>query len=83
MSTLTTKTLALLMLTALLSVACSETAEKGQDPMFGKKKAGLLAVGSKAPGFAVPDHEGNIVKLSDMAGKRVLLWFYPKADTPG
>jgi peroxiredoxin Q/BCP len=57
--------------------------QKGQDPMFGKKKPGLLAVGTAAPDFAVSDHEGNMVRLSDFSGKRVLLWFYPKADTPG
>jgi cytochrome oxidase Cu insertion factor (SCO1/SenC/PrrC family) len=63
--------------------AATADAEKGQDPMFGKKKAGLLEVGTAAPAFSVPDHEGNTVQLSDFAGKRVLLWFYPKADTPG
>jgi len=63
--------------------AATADAEKGQDPMFGKKKDGLLAVGSPAPAFSVLDHEGNTVQLSDFAGRRVLLWFYPKADTPG
>jgi cytochrome oxidase Cu insertion factor (SCO1/SenC/PrrC family) len=63
--------------------AATADAEKGTDTMFGKKKAGLLEVGSAAPAFSVPDHEGNTVQLSDFAGKRVLLWFYPKADTPG
>ena len=65
------------------TAASAAATEKGQDPMFGKKTAGLLAVGDKAPDFAVPDHEGNMVRLSDLAGKRVLIWFYPKADTPG
>ena len=63
--------------------AATAAAEKGQDSMFGKKKTGLLEVGSVAPAFSVPDHEGNTVQLSDFAGQRVLLWFYPKADTPG
>ncbi len=43
----------------------------------------MLAVGSKAPTFKVKDHSGRDVALSDFAGKRVVLWFYPKADTPG
>ena len=43
----------------------------------------MLNVGDRAPEFEVADHEGNKVKLTDFAGKRVVLWFYPKADTPG
>lgn len=43
----------------------------------------LLPVGSAAPAFEVPDHEGNTVRLSDFAGRRLVLWFYPKASTPG
>ena len=44
---------------------------------------GLLDVGSEAPDFQVKDHTGNDVKLSNLRGKTVVLWFYPKADTPG
>ena len=43
----------------------------------------MLNVGDRAPDFEATDHEGNKVKLGDFAGKRVVLWFYPKADTPG
>lgn len=43
----------------------------------------LLQVGSQAPDFHVKDHTGKDVKLSDYRGKIVVLWFYPKADTPG
>jgi len=43
----------------------------------------MLKVGDKAPDFETTDHRGNRVKLSDFAGKKVVLWFYPKADTPG
>ena len=43
----------------------------------------MLSVGSKAPAFSVKDHDGRDVSLSDFAGRRVVLWFFPKADTPG
>jgi peroxiredoxin Q/BCP len=43
----------------------------------------MLERGSKAPEFEVEDHNGNTVRLSDYRGKNVVLWFYPKADTPG
>ena len=43
----------------------------------------MLEIGSQAPEFTVKDHEGNDVSLSDHRGKTVVLWFYPKADTPG
>lgn len=42
-----------------------------------------LAVGKKAPAFSLPDENGNQVKLSDLAGQWVVLYFYPKDDTPG
>ena len=42
-----------------------------------------LNIGDPAPDFALADQEGNTVKLSDFQGKKVLLYFYPKADTPG
>jgi peroxiredoxin Q/BCP len=43
----------------------------------------MLNVGDMAPDFAVPDHRGRTQRLSDYRGKNVVLWFYPKADTPG
>lgn len=42
-----------------------------------------LAVGDVAPDFELLAHTGETVKLGDYRGKKVLLWFYPKADTPG
>ncbi|MBC6477252.1 MAG: peroxiredoxin [Hormoscilla sp. GM7CHS1pb] len=42
-----------------------------------------LTVGTVAPDFTVKDTNGNTVKLSDFAGKTVVLYFYPKDDTPG
>lgn len=43
----------------------------------------LLEVGTKAPGFTLPDGEGNAVSLADFSGKKVVLYFYPKDNTPG
>ena len=43
----------------------------------------MLEKGTKAPDFSVRDHNGNIVRISDLKGKKIVLWFYPKADTPG
>jgi peroxiredoxin Q/BCP len=42
-----------------------------------------LAVGKKAPAFSAPDQTGNIVSLADFEGETVILYFYPKDDTPG
>jgi peroxiredoxin Q/BCP len=42
-----------------------------------------LAVGTQAPGFSVKDTNGNTVSLRDFTGKTVVLYFYPKDDTPG
>ena len=42
-----------------------------------------LKEGDKAPDFAVPDAEGKTVRLKDLRGKQVVLYFYPKDDTPG
>jgi len=42
-----------------------------------------LKVGDKAPEFTVKDQDGNIIKLTDYKGKKVVLFFYPKASTPG
>ena len=43
----------------------------------------MIEVGQPAPDFTVSDHHGNTVRLSELRGRRILLWFYPKADTPG
>ena len=43
----------------------------------------MLAVGTVAPAFTLPDQEGNNISLSDFAGKKVVLYFYPKDSTPG
>lgn len=43
----------------------------------------MLEVGMNAPDFTLADKDGNMVSLSDFAGKRVVLYFYPKDNTPG
>ena len=43
----------------------------------------MLEVGTKAPAFTLPDKDGKVVSLADFAGKRVVLYFYPKDNTPG
>jgi thioredoxin-dependent peroxiredoxin len=43
----------------------------------------MIEPGDKAPNFTLPDQDGNRVKLSGLRGKKVVLYFYPKAETPG
>ncbi len=43
----------------------------------------MLKKGDRAPDFTVQDHHDKVVRLADLAGKTVVLWFFPKADTPG
>ena len=43
----------------------------------------MLETGTKAPAFTLQDKEGNLVSLSDFAGKKVVLYFYPRDNTPG
>ena len=43
----------------------------------------MIEPGERAPDFELPDQDGREVKLSDFRGERVVLYFYPKADTPG
>jgi peroxiredoxin Q/BCP len=43
----------------------------------------VLGEGDKAPDFSLPDQNGEQVKLSDLRGETVVLYFYPRADTPG
>ncbi len=43
----------------------------------------MLEVGMKAPNFTLSDKDGNSVSLSDFAGKTVVLYFYPRDNTPG
>jgi len=43
----------------------------------------MIQPGETAPDFELPDQDGNPVRLSDLRGTKVVLYFYPKADTPG
>lgn len=43
----------------------------------------MLEAGMKAPEFTLPDKDGNMVSLTDFAGKKVVLYFYPRDNTPG
>jgi peroxiredoxin Q/BCP len=43
----------------------------------------MLEIGTKAPDFTLPDIDEKLVSLSDFKGKKIVLWFFPKASTPG
>jgi peroxiredoxin Q/BCP len=43
----------------------------------------MLSPGTRAPDFELPDQNGEPVRLDDLSGKWVLMWWYPKAATPG
>src|SRR6185369_4717578 len=43
----------------------------------------MIEPGQQAPDFELPDQDGTPTRLADLKGKRVVLYFYPKADTPG
>ena len=43
----------------------------------------MLKIGSKAPEFHLSDQDGETINITDFKGQKVLLWFYPKASTPG
>ncbi|MEE9233059.1 MAG: thioredoxin-dependent thiol peroxidase [Nitrospirales bacterium] len=60
---------------------------KKSTPTSSKRKGtavtGGLKVGNRAPAFSLPDEKGRVVTLSELGGKKVVLYFYPKDDTPG
>ena len=43
----------------------------------------MLDIGEKAPSFTLPDGDGTEISLHNFRGKKVVLWFFPKANTPG
>jgi peroxiredoxin len=47
------------------------------------EEVSMLTTGAAAPDFSVRAHDGKTIKLAELRGRKVILWFYPKADTPG
>jgi thioredoxin-dependent peroxiredoxin len=43
----------------------------------------MVKVGDQAPDFSLPVHDGSTLALGALRGRKVLLWFFPEADTPG
>ena len=43
----------------------------------------LLSIGDKAPDFTLPNYDGKEISLSNLKGKKIIIWFFPKASTPG
>jgi peroxiredoxin Q/BCP len=66
----------------LLFSACQESQKKGGSAAEGEKMI-KLKIGDTAPGFKLLEQNSKTVKLSDFAGKKALVYFYPKAETPG
>jgi peroxiredoxin Q/BCP len=61
-----------------------ETLRLALRDLFRKKgEAKMLNIGDPAPDFTVETHRGEKASLSGERGKWIVLWFYPKADTPG
>ena len=54
----------------------------GANPIS-RRNLQMLEVGAKAPAFTLPDKDGNPVSLSDFTGRKVILYFYPRDNTPG
>ena len=51
--------------------------------VFRARLGRMLSVGDPAPAFSVPDESGSVRTLDEFRGKTLVVWFYPKADTPG
>jgi thioredoxin-dependent peroxiredoxin len=67
-----------------ISAASHKPASKPlKKPVPSRPRESGLAEGAKAPAFRLPRDGGNTVSLSDFAGKKLVLFFYPRADTPG
>jgi len=43
----------------------------------------MLQIGEPAPDFTLKSHQGKQIALAKLRGRKVVLWFYPEADTPG
>ena len=67
----------LLLLISILSIIISTTL------LIGSHRLETIKVGDKAPDFVLKDQDGKVHKLSDYRGQRVIVYYFPKADTPG
>jgi thioredoxin-dependent peroxiredoxin len=63
--------------------AAKRAAPKKPSPNKASKAAEGLTAGAKAPAFSLPRDGGGTVSLADFAGSKLVLYFYPRADTPG
>jgi hypothetical protein len=50
---------------------------------YANNRQNILKIGDIAPNFLLPDQEGKLHRLSDYRGQRVVIYYFPKADTPG
>ena len=62
---------------SILSIIISTTL------LLGNRTLETIKVGDKAPDFVLKDQDGKVHKLSDYHGQRVIVYYFPKADTPG
>ena len=70
--------------TARLPISAAAACTQGSMAPDGTVSAcSMIEAGEKAPEFTLPDQDGKDVSLGDYAGRTVVLYFYPKADTPG
>jgi len=67
----------LLLSISILSIIISTTL------LIGSHTPETIKVGDKAPDFVLKDQDGKVHKLSDYRGQRVIVYYFPKADTPG
>ena len=67
----------LLLSISILSIIISTTL------LLGNRTLETIKVGDKAPDFVLIDQDGKVHKLSDYHGQRVIVYYFPKADTPG
>jgi peroxiredoxin Q/BCP len=75
--------LLLAVLAAASAVGCSNNSPGVASPTAAAPAKGDLVAGSTAPEFTATAHDGTSVKLSELKGKYVVLYFYPKDETPG
>lgn len=67
----------------LFAVVCSSSSSSSSSLLKNDYFCVMLEIGTKAPAFVAADENGNEVALSDFAGKKLVLYFYPKDSTPG